>query len=71
MKQGTFKRKKGIQQNQSNILTESKKRNVDIMNVDEVIQVANKAKMEIHGDEENAHSEMLDAGLLGQPSDSK
>lgn len=41
------------------------------MNVDEVIQVANKAKMEIHGDEENAHSEMLDAGLLGQPSDSK
>ncbi|KAM3195743.1 hypothetical protein ACQJBY_071733 [Aegilops geniculata] len=71
LKQGTLKRKKGIQQNHSNILTESKKRRVDIMNVDEVIAVANKAKMETDGGEENAHSEMLNVGLLGQPGESK
>lgn len=74
-KQGTFKRfeKRGNRQYYS-LVTEAKKRKGDIMDVDDELELAKKAKMEVDGDaekEECTNSEYGNAGLQGQPGESK
>lgn len=73
--QGTFRRfeRRGNQQYQPT-MTEPKKRKGGFMDVDEEIELAKKAKMEVDEDvekEENNNSEFVNAGLQGQPGKSK